>query len=159
MIFVKKFLLFLLFFLVISFFAFYFVDNVSNPERISKLNTTVGTKNYELYLAKTSQEIEKGLARFDQIKNNEGMLFVFETPGTYSFWMKDMKFSIDIIFLNEEQKVINTFPNVKFESYQSPFDYETYKPDFPAKYVIELKEGEIKENGIKVGDRVELIFE
>lgn len=149
----KTFGIFLTIFLIFLGFGYFFLNKVNNAEEISKIK--VGTKDYNLYISKTSQQLEKGLARFDEIKDNEGMIFIFDTPGTYSFWMKDMKFNIDIIFLDENKKVVNIFPNVKFDTYKSPYDYENFKPDYESKYVIELKEGEIKANGIKVGDMVE----
>lgn len=145
-------IIFLIFTSFFIYFAYFVVKDI--PNNTATINLKVGEKNYLVEVAKTSQEREKGLAKFDSIENNQGMLFIFDTPGTYSIWMKDMKFNIDIIFLDENKKVINIFPNVKFESYKSPFDYEEFKPDFPAKYVIELKEGEVKENGVKVGDRL-----
>ena len=69
--------------------------------------------------------------------------------------MKDMKFNIDIIFLDENHKIVSLFKNVKFIDYKNPRDYEIYQPDFNSKYVIELKAGEIENRGIKTGDTIE----
>ena len=68
--------------------------------------------------------------------------------------MKDMKFNIDIIFLNENKEVVTLFKNVKFENHENVFQYRQYLPDYDSKYVIELKEGEINNNKIKIGDRI-----
>jgi len=116
----------------------------------------VGNKKYNLYIAKTYQDMTKGLARFDSIKDNEGMLFIFDTPGNYTFFMKDMKFNIDIIFIDIDFKVIKIYQNVKKDSYKSPKDYEAYKTYEPAKYVIELNEGEVLKNDLKLGDFISL---
>jgi len=55
-------------------------------------------------IAKTEEERARGLMFRDRLGENEGMLFIFEEPDFYSFWMKNMKFPIDIIWLSEEKK-------------------------------------------------------
>jgi len=155
---------YILLFLVIGFtFALLIFNNKiitedvasnDNLRSLSKTYAKIGESNYELYVVDTFKDMQKGLARFDRIEKDQGMLFIFETPGRYSFFMKDMKFDIDIIFLNETAKVISIFENVKKDSYRTPNDYESYKPNEPAKYVIELNAGEIMKNRIKIGDRV-----
>ena len=87
---------------IIYFFAINFVNKVSNND--SRLSLKINNKNYILDIARTDEEKNKGLAKFDSIKDNEGMIFIFEVPGRYSFFMKDMKFNIDIIFLDENHK-------------------------------------------------------
>jgi hypothetical protein len=138
---------------IIYFFAINFVNKVSNND--SRLSLKINNKNYYLDIARTDEEKNKGLAKFDSIKDNEGMIFIFEVPGRYSFYMKDMKFNIDIIFLDENHKIISLFKNVKFTDYKNPRDYEIYQPDYNSKYVIELKAGEIENIGIKTGDTIE----
>jgi len=123
-------------------------------EEISEV--VVGNKNYNLYIAKNYQDITKGLARFDSIRENEGMLFIFDNPGNYTFFMKDMKFNIDIIFIDVDFKVIKIFQNVKKETYRSANDFDAFKSDKPAKYVIELNQGEVAKNGLKLGDKINI---
>lgn len=143
-------ILLLAFGIFITLFGIYFVGNIANPN--NKLNIKIGEKNYLLDVAKTSEEQEKGLAKFESIEDNQGMLFIFDTPGRWSIWMKDMKFNIDIIFLDENKKVVSIFKNVKSEIHENIFNYRKYIPDYDSKYVIELKEGEIENNKIKLGD-------
>jgi len=134
----------------IAVFSTYFVKNIANTNE--KVSLKVGEKNYILDVAKTSEEQEKGLAKFESIEDNQGMLFMFDNPGRWSFWMKDMKFNIDIIFLDENKKVVSLFKNVKSETHANVFDYRKYIPDYDSKYVIELKEGEVEKNKVKLGD-------
>lgn len=117
-------------------------------------SATIGEESYDLYIVESSEDMKRGLARFDRIEKNQGMLFIFDQPGRYTFFMKDMKFDIDIIFLDEMGKVITIHQNVKKESYKGPFDYEEYKPYEPAKFVVELVAGEVAKNKIKTGDKV-----
>lgn len=154
------FIITLIFSVLIFYNQIFYNQTVSSeivPEQKPNLiNTTakIGEDSYELYIVNSSEDMQKGLARFDRIEKNQGMLFIFDEPGRYTFFMKDMKFDIDIIFLDEMGKVINIFQNVKKESYRGPFDYEAYKPYEPAKFVVELVAGEVNQNKLKVGDRI-----
>lgn len=135
------------------FLGYNFLYKVNQSDE--KLQLKIGGKDFYLDVARTDEERGRGLAKFDSIKDNEGMLFIFDVSGKYSFYMKDMKFNIDIIFLNENKEIVNIFKNVKFTNYQNPREYEIYKPDYPSKYVIELKEGQIQKLDIKVGDKID----
>ncbi len=134
------------------YFGNFVVSDVSQKNEIKEIQ--IGNKNYQLELVKTSEDLRKGLSKFENIKDNQGMLFVFDKPGRWSLWMKDMKFNIDIIFLNEKKEVVTLFRNVKFENHENVFQYRQYLPDYDSKYVIEIKEGEINNNKIKIGDKI-----
>jgi uncharacterized protein len=120
------------------------------PENIKYVN--IAGQNIKVDLALTGSEQEQGLSGREGLKDNEGMLFVFAKPGEYSFWMKDMKFPIDIIWLSEGLKVIYIKDNALPELYP-----ETYRPvsnDGDAKYVLEVNSGFSKKNNLKIGDSV-----
>ncbi len=134
------------------YFGNFVVSDVSQKNEIKEIQ--IGNKNYQLELVKTSEDLRKGLSKFENIKDNQGMLFVFDKPGRWSIWMKDMKFNIDIIFLNENKEVVTLFRNVKFENHENVFQYRQYLPDYDSKYVIEIKEGELNNNKIKIGDKI-----
>lgn len=85
-----------------------------------------------------------GLSGRDGLAENKAMLFVFEEPETHGIWMKDMKFAIDIVWLNKDKKVITISSNVKPDSYP-----KRYFPDSDSKYVIELAAGQASKLGIK----------
>jgi uncharacterized membrane protein (UPF0127 family) len=138
---------------IIGYFGYTFLYKVNISD--TKVKVIINKIEYNLDVAKTDQERSRGLAKFDSIKNNEGMLFIFDVPGRYSFYMKDMKFNIDIIFLDQSKKVVDMYKNVKFQDYKNPYDYENYKPNFSSKYTIELKEGEIEKTGLKIGDLID----
>ena len=77
---------------------------------------------------------------------NDSMLFVFDSDSRPGFWMKDMKFPIDIVWLDASKKVVTIKRNATPESY-----LEAYYPSAPARYVIELVSGRASELGIDVG--------
>jgi uncharacterized membrane protein (UPF0127 family) len=156
--------LIIFFLLSLTFIIFFFQFSTLTGYRIENYSVTtqdtvkiiVGKKDYNLFIAKTYNEVTNGLAKFDKINENEGMLFIFDTPGNYTFFMKDMKFNLDIIFIDETFKVVQINQNVKKETYRSPRDFEAIKPDAPIKYVIELNEGEVSKNKLKVGEYVNI---
>src|SRR4051812_1798797 len=57
-------------------------------------------------LATTPTTREQGLSGRAALPENHGMLFVFDTPGVYPFWMKDMNFPIDMIWISNDMKVV-----------------------------------------------------
>jgi uncharacterized membrane protein (UPF0127 family) len=107
---------------------------------------------FSLYLAQTSEEQAVGLAKYKQIDVNQGMLFLFSKPGYYSFWMKDMHFPIDIIFISGN-KVVDVFENVPV----SPNDnLPVYATKTRADKVLEINSGLSKKYNIEIGNTVKL---
>src|SRR5687768_11848940 len=88
---------FLILFLVLL-FAIVYNEFESVQAQQQEQNQTalvsVGGVNLIASLSTTADSQSKGLAIKDSLKENEGMLFIFESPQKYSFWMKDMKFPI-----------------------------------------------------------------
>ena len=79
------------------------------------------------------------------------MLFVFTEDGKYAFWMKDMQFSIDIIWLAADGTVVYIVPNL------SPATYpQTYTPDTPARFVLEVPAGFVAAHSVRIGDKAQL---
>lgn len=78
------------------------------------------------------------------------MLFVFDRADYHSFWMKDMNFAIDIIWIDESKKIIDITRNAEPESYPNIF-----KPRLPVRYVLEVTSGWSKENNIQIGAQVD----
>jgi len=98
-------------------------------------------------LARTRQEKEKGLSGKEGLKPDEGMLFIYDKEGAYSFWMKDMKFPIDIIWFNESWKVVHIEENLEPATYP-----DTFQSSSPARYILEVNAGFIDRHYIDVGD-------
>ncbi|MEK7106793.1 MAG: DUF192 domain-containing protein [Patescibacteria group bacterium] len=99
----------------------------------------------------TREERSKGLGGRIGLARNEGMLFVFDSDGEYRFWMKDMLFPIDILWLSEGGGVVDIKGKI------SPATYpDVFTPKAPARYVLELPAGFSEEYSVKVGDIVGL---
>ncbi|MFZ1324119.1 MAG: DUF192 domain-containing protein [Candidatus Saccharimonadales bacterium] len=80
---------------------------------------------------------QRGLSGRDCLGESRGMLFPYETAGTFCYWMKDMGFAIDMIWLDKDKKIVTVKADARPESYPE----ETYCPDEPANYVLEVAAG------------------
>jgi len=112
----------------------------------------IAGKILKVDLVLTQKTQEKGLSGREKLKEDEGMLFVFDYMGQYSFWMKDMNFPIDIIWISDDFKVVYIKKNATPESYP-----ETFTPEQNAKYVLEVLAQFSEKNNLKVGDKVEFL--
>ncbi len=106
-----------------------------------------------LIIADTEEERDKGLGDRESMPDNTAMLFVFDVSDTYAFWMKDMKFPIDIVWLDENKRVVHIVESAMPESYP-----ENFIPPDNSLYVIELNAGLVSKYGIKVGNILNFKF-
>ncbi len=113
----------------------------------------LGGTRVNVDLATTQDEQSKGLSGRVGLQDHTGMLFVFERPDRYAFWMKDMKFAIDMIWISEDLHVVYIKKDAKPELYP-----ETYGPSTNAKYVLEVASGFSDTYHIKEGDSVSFIY-
>jgi uncharacterized protein len=90
----------------------------------------------------------KGLSGKESMKENKGMLFKFDQEEYWSIWMKEMLFSLDIIWLDQNLVVVDLKENVSPETYPSFFS-----PQKPAKYVLEINAGLCEKYQIKINDQ------
>jgi len=109
----------------------------------------IGVKEWQIEMADTPTSRIRGLSYRDSLTPGKAMLFVFDEPDYYGIWMLGMKFPIDIVFINEDMKVIDVFNNIKPETYPTSF-----RPSKKALYVLEMNAGEARD--IKIGDVVNL---
>lgn len=104
-------------------------------------------------IAATDEQRTKGLSVKDRLGENEAMLFVFDNEAEHSFWMKNMKFPIDIIWLDSDKTIVHIEHNLQ------PCSFEllcpTYKPNVESLYVIETVGGFAEKHDIVKGTMVE----
>ncbi len=101
---------------------------------------------YALERAVTNEEHTKGLSGRDNLASQTGMLFVFSQPKEVCIWMKDMRFNLDIVWLNESKTITKIGKNVSPDTYPSTFCSDN------TKYVIELNSGDADKLQLKFGD-------
>ena len=106
----------------------------------------INSQTIYVRVADTPQTQEQGLSGTPSLPGNQGLLFVFPADGKYPFWMKDMNYSIDILWLADDGSVVYIAPNVTPQSYP-----RTYVSTEPARYVLEVNAGFASSHGIKIG--------
>lgn len=107
----------------------------------------LGDGMFEMRIARTETELQQGLSGTQQLPDSEALVFDFPREYKWGIWMKDMNYPIDIVWLDASKKVVHIVENAKPESYPDT----TYRPDTPAKYVIELKAGAVDSKRITIG--------
>jgi uncharacterized membrane protein (UPF0127 family) len=111
--------------------------------------------NYKILvdIALTDKQVQDGLAIKNSLNENEGMLFFLGEPRKASFWMKNMKFPIDIIWLNEKFSIVHI--EQELQPCESVFYCKSYKPNSEALYVLETIAGFTKKHNLQIGDNVD----
>jgi len=108
-------------------------------------------RTISLTIASTSAEQELGLGDRAALASTSGMLFVFDSPDNYGFWMKDMQFPLDIIWLDQNFKIIHIERGLLPSTYP-----EVFFPGSPTKYVIEVNAGFANANSLSVGQTMQI---
>ena len=104
---------------------------------------------FNVELAETAQKRVLGLMFRENLKENEGMLFIFEKEEIHPFWMKNTKIPLDIIWINNLNEIVYINKNT-----QPCIDYcPTINPNKNAKYVLEINAGISDKIGLKEGDK------
>ena len=118
------------------------------------LRAKVSIEGYELSaeIPVTGELMSKGLSVKNQLRENESMLFVFEEPLRHTFWMKDMKFPIDIIWLDSNGKIVHIEENLM----PCPLVLicPSYAPNTDSQYVLETIAGFAQRHNISLGTTI-----
>jgi uncharacterized protein len=149
----NKIYIFAIAFLLVAACFFVWFLRVSAPIGNPALTRAVqiGGAVINVELAVTQIEQVQGLSGRTSLATSTGMLFVFDHSSKWGIWMKDMNFPIDVLWISNDLKVVNIVENMLPSSY--PKDYT---PSVPARYVLEMPVGTVKDNGIKIGQDVVL---
>ena len=103
----------------------------------------------EVQIADTEPRRVRGLMFQDQLPYDQGMIFVFDKPGLYSLWMLNMQFSLDMMWFDEDGKIIHIEKDVS--PCKTPLEIATCQsiiPEGQAVYVIEVTSGFIEQNNV-----------
>ena len=114
--------------------------------RTTNLNSKI---NISVYIADSPAERTKGLSDREDLPENRGMLFVFDNDGKHGIWMKDMKFNIDAVWLDENKYVVDVNKNLMPSSYP-----KNYRPKTNARYILELPSGQVDARNITIGTQL-----
>jgi hypothetical protein len=158
----KKFILLLILLIALSIslgFLLYKLTTkkiVSNGQNNPKLpQLTVGSCTFNVDLATTEAQKMQGLSGKKKMAKNSGMMFVYDDPQAYMFWMKDMMFPLDFVWIKDDT-IVDLHENVPVPTSEN--NIARVAPKEPINKVLEINVGMIKECGIKVGDQVMISY-
>ena len=142
----------------VLFLLFSFITEGALAQEFSYAHATVITPkgvSIPVEVSDTPEKRSLGLGKRDKLKKGWGMLFVFEKRIPHSFWMKNMRFPIDIIWL-DNQRIVELAENVPPpQEGESP---KIMEPRLPSNFVLELESGRAKALGLKVGKKLSYQF-
>lgn len=128
-------------------------SNNTNSSNVKK-TITIENKDIEIEVAKTNEERAKGLSNREKLNENSGMLFVFDKDSRPTFWMKDTKIALDIIWINDD-KIVGIEKNVKPEPNKKDSELKKFYSPTKVDYVLEVNAGFSEKNNIKTGSTVQ----
>lgn len=100
----------------------------------------------------TQTQRTKGLGGRDSLASDSGMLFTFNEPSKYSFWMKGLSFPLDFVWIKGD-KVVSILQNVPPPASNQPdSSLPVYQPNVEVDKVLEVNAGVVQRLNIKVGD-------
>jgi uncharacterized membrane protein (UPF0127 family) len=99
---------------------------------------TVGGQMFKVEVAATAAARERGLSGRASLPPGQGMLFVFPSDVKPAFWMKEMNFPLDIVWLKSDRRIAGVARNVATSTFP-----QTFSPAEPIRYVLEINAGEL----------------
>ena len=121
------------------------LENKNGTETLS-----IGSNTFQVEIADTPEKRQQGLSGRSALADGSGMFFTFDKPGQYGFWMKDMNFPIDIVWIDENYSIVDIDENLLPETYPKVF-----YPDQPIKFVLEVPAGTVDKYRIATGTVVQ----
>ena len=132
-----------------------YVDHINVPFRSDgRLEFISPNRNdtlavIEIQIVKSDEEITRGLMDRDSMLPNRGMLFIFSNEAQRTFWMKNTRFSLDIIFIDHEKTIRY------IADHTTPYSENPIPGFYPALYVLEVNAGFCEKNGITPGTLID----
>lgn len=120
------------------------------PQVLREARVTGDGFSLHVDVARTQLEKVRGLSGRESLGDNEGMLFVFDTPSIYGFWMKGMRFPIDIVWI-DGNTVVGVTERVDPQVGVREEDLVLYYSPAFSDRVLELRSGRASELGIQEG--------
>lgn len=133
----------------------------NDPQREASGEASVrigGETTYKVDVAATPEDRQQGLSGRESMDRNAGMLFVFDEESPLHFWMKDMHFPLDIIWIDGNCLLAGVSAEVPTPAPGAASDQiPRAQSVVPAQYVLEVNAGEWARNELESGDRVEFL--
>lgn len=137
----------------LAFVSFFLYEYGMGLNELGRGRVLINGMEFGVEIADNPASRIRGLSGRDGLGFDEGMLFIFDTAGNYGFWMNDMAFPIDIIWISGG-RIVGFAPNLSPESFP-----EVFYPPEPADRVLEAAAGTVEKKEFKIGDTVKLEIE
>ncbi len=134
---------------IVLIFGYYYITNNSN---VIIQNSNGNKLRINALIADSDAEKTKGLAILNELPEQSGMLFLNSIDTTNPFWMLNMKFPIDIIFMDSNKRIIYIFKNAQPCVNESLC--KLIFADQPYRYVLEVNSGFTDKNNIEIGNQI-----
>ncbi len=118
----------------------------------SNLKNSNSSRKIKIEIADNDYRRRLGLKGKECLSKDNGLLFIYDFEKSHSFWMKDTKIPLDLIFIDQNFKIVYMILNAK------PLSTKGLISPNKAKYVLEVNSGIIKELGIKKNDSVHISY-
>ena len=130
------------------------LESVEFPRGTIKVDDQI----LQVQIADTEARRVRGLMFQEQLPYNEGMIFVFDTPGIYSLWMLNMQFPLDMIWFDEDLNVVYIEENVPpCKTALETVTCNSTTPEASSLYILEVTAGFVKEFDIDLDSKLEII--
>ena len=111
-----------------------------------KITSDSSSIKLNIEIADTEYDTQTGLMYRDKMLDTRGMLFVFNDEAPRSFYMKNTRIPLDLIFADSNGKIVS------FQKNAQPFDESSLPSNAPAKYVLEINAGLVDTWDLQIGD-------
>lgn len=143
----KKIIILIIIILSVSVFLFFRMDDLFFQDQKSFIQ--ISGQKIEVTIRDDDIERQQGLSGKDSLCNDCGMLFIFEKARNYPFWMKEMKFDLDMLWIRGD-KIVKIKENIPYQRGEG----EVVNPEIIADKVLEINAGQSAKWEIKEGDKV-----
>tara|TARA_B100000035_G_C20852837_1_gene488220 strand:- start:92 stop:535 length:444 start_codon:yes stop_codon:yes gene_type:complete len=142
----------------INFFIFLFLlfntFNISYSSDLKSGIIEIKEKNvvFKVEIAETQEKRMEGLMFRTELDEDKGMLFIFPYPDLVNIWMKNTFLSLDIVFISEENIIVDIVKEAL------PLSEKIYTSKLVTKYILEINSGLIRKLDINIGDKVNIEY-
>jgi uncharacterized protein len=141
------------FVIIASGFFFFVAKNIIEPSgpADSTITITVGEKIIIAEVVDTPDKMTRGLGGRENLSDGEGVWFIFAESAKHGIWMRNMKFPIDILWFDENLRLVHVKEDANPDTYP-----EIFSPPVNSRFVLEIPSGYAEKTGIKLGDTVQI---
>jgi uncharacterized membrane protein (UPF0127 family) len=145
----KYFLIITIIIVVLATFTLIIKNNISSEPVLGLADQLkIGNNTWAVEIANTDETRISGLSNQKILYPKKGMLFVFDKMGNHVFWMKDMFISLDMIFFDDNWRIVEIDNNLEPNTFP-----KTFGATVKSQYVLEINAGEAETYGLKVTDQ------